>query len=172
MTPEEYEHSHARIHPRMWIAGAAAPIPAPVTTVVTLHQPARPVPATVTETLACFADSRFQPVPTDIVRRALNTVLAAWPHRPVLVRCHHGLNRSALIVGLALHQAGQPATDVVAHLRHVRPGALNNPYFADLVATWPNDPMRAADPPDGQPPDASTARRPNPPDVVDDGGSP
>jgi len=46
----------------------------------------------------------------------------------VLVTCHMGINRSALIVGQALHELGYK--NVVGLIRSRRPGTLTNPYFS------------------------------------------
>ena len=55
--------------------------------------------------------------------------------RRTLVRCVLGLNRSALVVGLAVRElTGRDGPEVVAHLRAVRsPHVLCNPHFAALV---------------------------------------
>jgi protein-tyrosine phosphatase len=50
--------------------------------------------------------------------------------RNVLVTCHAGLNRSALVAGLALVELGYPLSITVGALRnHHAPDALNNQVF-------------------------------------------
>jgi protein-tyrosine phosphatase len=50
--------------------------------------------------------------------------------RRVLVRCSGGLNRSGLVVALALQRLGRPGEDAVALVRAARgPWALTNPGF-------------------------------------------
>ena len=137
------QYSTATIAPGMWIGGAYAPLPKDARGVVTLDDLAPPVldPA-VRESRACFPDSRFQPVPLGPMSAALAAANAFRGHG-VLIRCRHGLNRSALIAALTLRDHGLPAHRATEQIRSVRPGALSNPYFADLVTHWPNDPMRA-----------------------------
>jgi protein-tyrosine phosphatase len=55
-------------------------------------------------------------------------------HR-VLSTCHMGLNRSALVAGLAMRQAfGMSPTDVIEQIRSQRgPRALSNPRFRQLI---------------------------------------
>ena len=50
-------------------------------------------------------------------------------HR-VLSHCGMGLNRSALVAGLALVRQGMPAEEALALIRARRPGALYNEAFA------------------------------------------
>jgi len=52
----------------------------------------------------------------------------------VLVVCNMGLNRSGLVVGLALRFLGMPADKVVDYIRDKRSSdALSNSTFADMV---------------------------------------
>lgn len=52
----------------------------------------------------------------------------------VLVTCHQGLNRSGLVVGIALHELhGWSGADCVARVRERRPGALFNLGFASYI---------------------------------------
>jgi len=62
--------------------------------------------------------------------------LASGKH--VLVTCAMGLNRSALVAGLALRRLGFPAEEVVGSIRRARHGvadieALSNQAFLSLV---------------------------------------
>lgn len=53
----------------------------------------------------------------------------------VMVRCQWGLNRSGLVVGLALRALGMPGDDVLALIRQRRsPWALSNRLFAEEIA--------------------------------------
>ena len=141
--PDALQYSTATIAPGMWIGGAYAPIPEDAHGVVTLDNLAPPVldPA-VRESRAPFPDSRFQPVPLGPMSAALAAADTYRAHG-VLIRCRHGLNRSALIAALTLRNHGDSAHRAMEQIRSKRPGALSNPYFADLIAHWPNDPMRA-----------------------------
>ena len=53
----------------------------------------------------------------------------------VLVTCHMGLNRSALVVALALHQLTTMGSDqIVAHIRrHRSQSALSNQHFVAII---------------------------------------
>ena len=53
----------------------------------------------------------------------------------VLVHCGMGLNRSALLAGVILHELGWDGPSVVARLRDRRPGALFNEQFERYVAS-------------------------------------
>ena len=56
--------------------------------------------------------------------------------RRVLVTCTAGMNRSGLIVALALRRLGVPAASAIALVRRARGDeALSNPWFAELVRT-------------------------------------
>ena len=52
----------------------------------------------------------------------------------VLVTCAAGLNRSALVAGLAMVIGGVDGPDAVKMIRENRPGALYNSHFAKLLA--------------------------------------
>jgi protein-tyrosine phosphatase len=56
----------------------------------------------------------------------------------VLVHCHEGRNRSALVTALALRElTGCSGEDAVAVLRAARPGVLSNSVFADALGALP-----------------------------------
>ncbi|GGT09462.1 protein phosphatase [Streptomyces toxytricini] len=56
--------------------------------------------------------------------------------RTVLVRCNAGYNRSGLVVAQALVELGWETTTAIKDIRKKRsPSALNNPLFADYLAT-------------------------------------
>ncbi len=139
--PAMLEVTSVRVEAGLWIGGCRAAVPDEVTVVVTLEQAATPVTgAGVTEVREPFLDSRWQPVDHARVTAAFQAVMRA-SDTGVLIRCRHGLNRSALIAVLVLVARGWPTDDAVEAVRRARPGALSNPYFADLVETWPEDPM-------------------------------
>ena len=55
-------------------------------------------------------------------------------NRPVLVTCHAGINRSALVSALALTEIGFTAKDAVDQIRAGRDAVcLNNPIFLDFL---------------------------------------
>jgi protein-tyrosine phosphatase len=58
----------------------------------------------------------------------------ATGHR-VLVTCHMGLNRSALVVALALHQlTTMSAQQIIEHIRRTRSmSALGNKHFCSII---------------------------------------
>jgi hypothetical protein len=135
----ELRRSCAEVMPGLWIGGELARIPEGVSTVITLEATAAPLAlAGGTELRFPFRDSRWEPVPRTVVDAAVEAVVDA--QGAVLVRCRHGLNRSALVVCLALALRGVPVTDALQLVRAVRPGALTNPYFADLITTYPQEP--------------------------------
>jgi hypothetical protein len=140
---EQLRSTCAPVLPTLWIGGDLAPVPADVTTVVTLEATAPPLQlAGVTEFRFPFRDSRWEPAPRDPLDGAVEAVLQA--RGSVLVRCQHGLNRSALVLCLALLSMGTITTrrDVVGLIRRARPGALTNPYFVDLVRSYPQEPRQ------------------------------
>jgi hypothetical protein len=131
----------AEVVPGWWFGGEQATVPAGVGVVITLDAATLPVATPgVVELRHPFRDSRWQPVPRATVVLAVAAVVEA--DAPLFVRCRFGLNRSALVTGLALRRCGWRATEVVQRLREAQPGALTNPYFADLLATYPTPPER------------------------------
>ncbi len=66
----------------------------------------------------------------------LSAQLVATGNR-VLVHCLMGLNRSALVAGLALRHFGLTGAEAVARLKQRRPGALYNDVFAEYLAGLP-----------------------------------
>jgi hypothetical protein len=135
----ELRRSCAEVMPGLWIGGELARIPDGASTVVTLEEATAPLAlAGVTELRFPFRDSRWEQVPRTVVDAAVDAVVAS--DGPVLVRCRYGLNRSVLVVCLSLISRGVPAEEVVGLVRAVRPGALTNPYFTDLITTYPQEP--------------------------------
>jgi hypothetical protein len=60
----------------------------------------------------------------------------------VLVRCQAGLNRSALVVALAMLREGYAATQIISHLRDVRsPYVLCNQSFVDYILEKDGKPL-------------------------------
>ena len=147
MTPPPERHLRLRtscveVAPSWWIGGDLAALPTGVRTVVSLDAASgRVTRAGVVEHRHPFRDTRFERVPRGVLDAAVAAVLTA--PAAVLVRCRHGINRSALVVCLALIQAaGLDPPAAIARVRHARPGALTNPYFEDLVLRFPQDPLR------------------------------
>jgi hypothetical protein len=119
---DEFEglcRSRVEVVPDRWIGGEAVSVPPDAELVVTLEEAAAPLAGPgVVEVRHVFRDSRWEPVPRMTVDAAVDAVLVA--DGPVLVRCRYGLNRSAL----------------------VRPGALTNPHFVDLLTRHLEDSTR------------------------------
>lgn len=87
-----------------------------------------------------FLDRFFEPLPkrtlervVEVAREVAKRVKAG---DDVLVTCLMGLNRSGLIVGLALRMLGYSGREAVELLQRKRPGALSNPRFRRVVETW------------------------------------
>lgn len=142
LDPMTLESTAVRVDHGLWIGGALASPSEKVSLVVTLDEHAPRIDdVAVTEVREPFPDSRWQPIDTD---RVTNALLAADAHQDgdVLIRCRHGLNRSALVAALLLRRHGWTPDAAIDVVRRARPGALSNPYFVDLVTTWPDDPMR------------------------------
>ena len=144
LDPEQLERTSASVADGVWIGGASAPIPGAVSVVVTLEESASHIDRFgIIEIREPFPDSRWQPIDADRVSNAL-LAAQAYSDGSVLIRCRHGLNRSALIAALVLKGRGWSPETAIAAARQARPGALSNPYFADLVWAWPRDPMRSS----------------------------
>lgn len=117
----------------LWMGACPEPVlPAYFTYVLNLY-PEHVYSTEAEIRLVRLHDSEFLPRPE------LLEELAAWVnekrHRgPTLVHCQMGLNRSALVVGLALIRAGMPADEAIRHLRAKRsPAVLCNPYFEEWL---------------------------------------
>jgi hypothetical protein len=132
--------SCTEVAPGLRLGGGASPLPAGCRQVMTLDDAAAPVTASgVVEVRHTFRDSRWEPAPRWVVDAAV--AAGQSTSGTTLVRCRHRLNRSALVTGLVLRQRGLTAAAVVERLRAVRPGALTNPYFLDLLTTYPEEPQ-------------------------------
>lgn len=139
-TGAERRRSCVEVVPGIWIGGADAEIPAQVRTVVTIEETTPPLSSPgVAETRSPFLDWNFEPVPHGVVQEAVDVAVAA--EGEVLIRCAYGLNRSGLVVALALVAKGRAADEAIELVRAVRPGALSNAYFVDLIHCWPDDPI-------------------------------
>jgi hypothetical protein len=141
-TYEQLRSTCTPVFGTVWIGGDLAPVPDGVRTVVTLEATAPPVEREdVTEHRFPFRDSRWEPVRREPLEAAVEAVVRA--RRPVLVRCQYGLNRSALVLCLALPSMSDTSRrGAMANIRRVRPGALTNPYFVDLIRSYPQEPTR------------------------------
>jgi hypothetical protein len=81
-------------------------------------------------------DKRLDPTQARLVIQTAVTVARAIVNgQRVLVTCHLGLNRSALVVALALHQlTTMGAPQIVDHIRRHRSlSALSNKHFVGLI---------------------------------------
>ncbi len=72
------------------------------------------------------------PAPTEHEGRALPALPAEPPPR-LYVMCKQGLNRSALAAGLLLRAFGVEGPQAVRLVRELRPGALSNVTFEELL---------------------------------------
>lgn len=69
-----------------------------------------------------------------VIRLAQAAAEALDDGRRVLVRCHHGYNRSGLVVGHALIRRGRSAEQAIRLIRSRRsPWALHNELFVDYL---------------------------------------
>jgi dual specificity protein phosphatase-like protein len=72
----------------------------------------------------------------DICELAEKAKAAVNAGRKVLVRCHHGYNRSGLVVVQALVQLGYQVDDAIFLIRYRRSKwALNNHFFVEYLTT-------------------------------------
>jgi protein-tyrosine phosphatase len=80
-------------------------------------------------------DSALDPVQARLAVQASAEVAAAVARgRRVLVTCHMGRNRSALVIALALHRLTTMSADrVIEHIRKQRPSALSNQHFVAII---------------------------------------
>lgn len=58
------------------------------------------------------------------------------PFTRFYILCQYGMNRSGLVTGLLWRALGADAADVITAIRAVRPGALNNETFVQLIERW------------------------------------
>jgi protein-tyrosine phosphatase len=92
-------------------------------------------------TLWCPLDDCRPPRRGDVERALAASEFVAYQlehGRHVLVTCAMGINRSALVAGLALRRCGLSGESAVAAIRRSRGNiqglqALDNPYFLELV---------------------------------------
>lgn len=147
VTLAEYSVVHQAIWGEVHIGGARAPVPDTVGAVITVA-PLGTESATfgVAEYVHAFPDSRWEPAPLEVIEAA-SSLLAGLGRQggDVLVRCQQGINRSRLVVAVAEILSGR--TDREQLITELRAGGrgLTNPYFCDLIRSWPADPMARDD---------------------------
>lgn len=131
------EMNFSEIYPKLFIG--SAPICLPPFDVIVFsakeHQPIFDDPPKQTLIYVELRDAK----PTSEERSAaLRTACAVSKAlkegKSVLVTCAAGMNRSALIAGLALRMLKVPTRKIVQAVRRVRgPEALANPYFLSML---------------------------------------
>jgi hypothetical protein len=123
---------------RLWIGGCrdGAPLPGRFDHVVSLCPRARwLLPPGVDRVELDLRDRWVLPDPA-VLHGVAQVVLDRASSGRTLVHCRLGLNRSALVVGLALVSAGMGADDAIVLLRTARGRAvLSNPAFAGWLRT-------------------------------------
>lgn len=93
--------------------------------------------------LRCPLTDRGQPLSAERTRLAFRTAVevahAYLRGERIVVTCQAGLNRSGLVVALALLELGVDSTTAIHRIRMARPptasspGALCNPHFVQLI---------------------------------------
>lgn len=79
------------------------------------------------------------------IRQAISIARAVhglWKagHR-ILVACHMGINRSALVMAMVLHLARRiSGAEAVQAIRRARPGTFSNPSFLEYLLRIPREP--------------------------------
>ncbi len=104
------------------------------------------MPAAYRERAARFVTRVFPDLDGEVVAlprlRALADEVALASRLPdrdsperIYVMCHHGLNRSSLMMGLILRALGTTGGEAVRRIEAARPGALANRAFRAIVET-------------------------------------
>lgn len=107
-----------------------------------------PVPETTTLRQVELYDSA-DGVDTGLVYDLADWVNVARAKGPTLVHCQAGLNRSALVTGLALMRSGMTADAAIALLREKRsPAVLCNPTFEAWLRAQPPAPLISSEAPE------------------------
>lgn len=87
-----------------------------------------------TVTIAPFEDVTGQELPSGFIHDLADHVLRCHQRGKTLVHCEHGLNRSALVIALALVKLGYTPADALARLKEIRYfDVLNNRTFNDWL---------------------------------------
>jgi protein-tyrosine phosphatase len=134
------------IAPRLWV-GAAPPIDSTLPKVDLLALCAAEIQP---ERLAFQGAVLRCPIPDDaldaeerklVMTSSVVVARAVATGQRVLVTCAAGMNRSALVVALALHQLTTMSGDqIIAHIRkHRSPKALYNQHFQKIIQTIVGD---------------------------------
>ena len=119
------------ILPNLWIGGHPKNIDEFKYVFCLVSKYSYPVASHQTVTIAPFEDVTEQELPGDFLHDLADQVLHCHRRGKTLVHCEHGLNRSALVIALALVKLGYTPADAVAHLKAVRYfDALNNRTFS------------------------------------------
>lgn len=91
------------------------------------------IPNYTTVVVYPFEDAAWMP-PEDKIHELAKQVLAYSKRAPTLVHCSAGLNRSALVMALALMYDGMTAQDAIALLREKRgEDVLHNKTFVEWL---------------------------------------
>jgi hypothetical protein len=103
----------------------------PFDLIVTLYSDAQPAPWGVEEIRYGFLDGELAPHDRERIERIAARVAESWRDGGrVLVRCQAGVNRSGLVVAMAMVKLGWSAEDAVARARVLRSGrVLSNRHF-------------------------------------------
>ncbi len=129
------EYSVDEVIPRLWVGGGFYTIPEGVFDLVITCDPyvheENPAPAGTREHVLSFEDGDMPAL--SLIDEA-QELLEEYEGQRVLVRCHAGLNRSAMLVGVRLRSLGFEGDETVRLLRVQRKrrgyvSALSNPRF-------------------------------------------
>lgn len=138
------KRAHDEVYPGLWIGGSwrGAPAAGEFDTVLTLcgSYEATPVPRGTRHVHVPLRDREDGiPDPQQLAELVAKVVEWVRSDQRVLVRCYAGLNRSGLIVGLALCElTGLPGELMISAMRaHRDEKVLCNPAFAAYVAAVP-----------------------------------
>lgn len=125
------------IRPGLWMGGMPKHLPDHIVAVVDCCGGMYAIPPHVIYVRAMFEDSTTHIPDRAWLESIADTVLALSRLGPVLVHCQAGLNRSGIVVALALMRDGMSSNEAVALIRRQRDATcLCNSSFVAWLARY------------------------------------
>lgn len=133
--------TRSRILPRLYQGPAVAQLPPTFTMIVFCAEEIQPSDdrCRPLRVVRCPLRDELVPVPPDAMRLALDAAARVRAEHArggrIYVSCAQGINRSGLVMALAVRQIVRVSgADAMRWVQYRRPGALSNSFFCDALS--------------------------------------